>query len=564
MQVLFLEGFDIWKLLAGLGIFLFGMFLLEESIRKISGRAFKKLIKRYTTGRLRSIFSGFFVTSILQSSSAVSLMTLAFVGAGIMTMENGIGVILGSNIGTTTTAWIVATLGFKLSIEAFALPLIGLGGLGTIFLGRSERFSNISKLLVGFGFLFMGLDYMKTAVEVFTDTLDISALPNYGVLFYLGIGLLLTAIMQSSSASLAIALTTLNAGILDFNEAAALVIGANVGTTVTVIIGAIGATQAKKRVALSHFVFNMVTAIIGIISLPLLVSAILLFVDLNSNAVIALALFHTLFNVLGVILFYPFTGKFAAFLMRVIPDEKVELTRHINRVPSSVGEAAVPAIQKEGLHLMLHILSFNLRMLRLDKKIIFNSEEIAELDLTKKMDFLQEYEQLKVLQAEIFRYAAETQGGELSPEDSHQLNHYLHGIRMSLHAAKVLKDIKHDFDEFDATENDFLHDEYLRFKERMKHTYQEIDRIIDKSTNEVVIADILELLNRIQKEDRNFVSYSTKALMDQNVSDVDYSTAIVVNRAFVQSAKQLTLAIGELILDLHDKEVLESYSEVHN
>ena len=134
-----LQGFDIWRLLAGLGIFLFGMYLMEESIKKLSGRSFKRLIREYTTGKMKSIFSGIFATSVLQSSSAVSLMILAFVGAGIMSMENAIGVILGSNIGTTVTAWIVATLGFKISIESFALPLIGSGGLGLIFLGHSEK-----------------------------------------------------------------------------------------------------------------------------------------------------------------------------------------------------------------------------------------------------------------------------------------------------------------------------------------------------------------------------------------------------------------------------------------
>ena len=154
------EGFDIWKLLAGLGIFLFGMFLMEESIKKLSGKSFKKYIREYTTGKIKSILSGIFSTAVLQSSSAVSLMVLAFVGAGIMTMENAIGVILGSNIGTTITAWIVAFLGFKVSIESFALPLIGIGGLGLIFLGNSVKYANLSKLVVSFGFLFMGLEYI--------------------------------------------------------------------------------------------------------------------------------------------------------------------------------------------------------------------------------------------------------------------------------------------------------------------------------------------------------------------------------------------------------------------
>ena len=205
-----MKGFDVWQLLAGLGIFLFGMFLLEESIKELSGRSFKRFIKEYTTGKIRSIFTGISATSFLQSSSAVSLMVLAFVGAGIMSMENAIGVILGSNIGTTVTAWVVAIFGFKINIESFALPLIGIGGLGLIFFNSSPRFVNISKLIVGFGFLFMGLDYMKASMDVFTDSLDVHAIPKYGVLYYLAIGAVITAATQSSSVTIALVLTALN------------------------------------------------------------------------------------------------------------------------------------------------------------------------------------------------------------------------------------------------------------------------------------------------------------------------------------------------------------------
>ena len=138
--------FDLWKLLAGLGIFLFGMFLLEDSVKALSGKAFRRIIRLYTNGRLKAIGSGTLSTAILQSSSAVSLMVLAFVGAGVMSIENAIGVIMGSNIGTTFTAWIVATLGFKIKIESFALPFIGIGGIGLIF------FRNSSPLIFNFKF----------------------------------------------------------------------------------------------------------------------------------------------------------------------------------------------------------------------------------------------------------------------------------------------------------------------------------------------------------------------------------------------------------------------------
>ncbi|MCB0386983.1 MAG: Na/Pi cotransporter family protein, partial [Bdellovibrionales bacterium] len=258
------EEFDFWKLIAGLGIFLFGMFLMEESVRKLSGRSFRRLIRDYTRGRFRSIASGVFTTGLLQSSSAISLMVLAFVGAGVMDMTSAIGVIMGSNLGTTLTGWIVATLGFSFKIESFALPLIGIGGLGLIFLGKSEKYSNISKLMVGFGFLFLGLDYMKGGVEALASQFDLSTFRDYNIFVFVGLGFIFTVLMQSSSATLAIVLTTLHAGVIDFHSGAGLVIGANIGTTFTIILGAMGAAQVKKRVALSHFLFNVVTAVVAL------------------------------------------------------------------------------------------------------------------------------------------------------------------------------------------------------------------------------------------------------------------------------------------------------------
>ena len=474
-----LEDFDIWKLLAGLGIFMFGMFLMEESIKKLSGRSFKRLIRKYTTGRIKSISSGIFVTSILQSSSAVSLMILAFVGAGIMTMENAIGVILGSNLGTTITAWIVASIGFKLNIESFALPLIGAGGLGIIFLGKSEKYSNVSKLLVGFGFLFMGLDYMKESVEIFTRTFDISSIPNYGLLVYLGIGFVLTAIMQSSSATLAIILTMLNAGMLAFNSAAAMVIGANVGTTVTILLGAIGAVQVKKRVAFSHLVFNLFTGILALMLMPGLIYIVIRVFDPAINAVLGLALFHTLFNFIGVLSFFPFIRPFSKLLTKIFPDRITELTLFINNTTVEVAEAGILAIRKENLHLVKNVLRHNLNILNIDEKLVF-SEHDYNYPKKKNIEIslLDKYEDLKLLQSEILTFAAGIQKYELTESESGELNRYLHATRMALHSAKTLKDIKHNFDDFENADNIFLNDQYASFRRRLIETYIKIDKLI--------------------------------------------------------------------------------------
>ncbi|MDY7038957.1 MAG: Na/Pi symporter, partial [Thermodesulfobacteriota bacterium] len=215
-------------------------------IKSLSGKAFRGIIRLYTNGRFKAIGSGTLVTAILQSSSAVSLMVLAFVGAGVMNIENAIGVIMGSNIGTTFTAWIVATLGFKIKIEGFALPFVGIGGIGLIFFRNSNRLLYISRLLMGFGFLFLGLDYMKGSVESFPQRFDLSGVPDYGLWFYLAIGTIFTGLMQASAASIAIVLTVLNSHLITFEIGVAMVIAANVGTTITLLLGSMGGAQSKK------------------------------------------------------------------------------------------------------------------------------------------------------------------------------------------------------------------------------------------------------------------------------------------------------------------------------
>ena len=290
------EQLDEWKFLAGLGIFLFGLFMMEESIRQLAGRSFKTMIRRYTGSRLKGLVTGIVSTGILQSSSAVSLMVLAFMGAGLITLTNAIAVIIGAKLGTTVTAWIVALFGFKFEIEAFALPMIGIGGLGLIVLARSPRYVNVCKLLVAFGFLFHGLDFMKTSVEALAAAIDLSILADFGVWVFGVAGIAMTAVMQSSSATIAVILATLFSRLIDFRSGAAMVIGANVGTTVTILLGAIGGIPAKKQAAVSSVVFSAGTALVLLLALRPALWLVLDVFNFADQPVLGLALFHTLFN----------------------------------------------------------------------------------------------------------------------------------------------------------------------------------------------------------------------------------------------------------------------------
>jgi phosphate:Na+ symporter len=556
-----LEDFDVWKLLAGLGIFIFGMFLMEESVKKLAGRSFKILIREYTTGKIRSLLSGTFVTAILQSSSAVSLMLLAFVGAGIMSMKNAIGVILGSNLGTTITSWIVATFGFQVEIESFALPLIGIGGLGIIFLGKSEKYSNVSKLLVGFGFLFTGLDYMKQSVEALTTNFDISSIPDYGILIYLFLGIVMTAVMQSSSATMAVILTALDAAILEFDSAAAMVIGANVGTTVTILLGSLGAAPIKKRVAYSHFAFNLITAILALIVMPVLVYLVLDVFSLQDNMVIGLALFHTFFNLLGVLIFLPFIGLFAKLLVKVFPDVSRDVTMFINQTTAEVPEAAVAALKNETLHLLKEVFIYNLRVLNIDESLVLQDTSTAK---PKKSSLELQYENLKLLQAAIFSFATNVQTRELSKTDASLLHHYLHGARMALHSAKTLKDIRHNFEEFESADNEFLNQQYGQFRKRLTATYFKLDEVINESQETHQTKTLLKLLKQLRKDDERLVKLAADAITGNQIQQLDVSTLLIVNRAFVQSSRQVIQAIKEILLSEPEQEKFELVEEVRD
>ncbi|MBC8316452.1 MAG: Na/Pi symporter [Desulfobulbaceae bacterium] len=542
------QTFDIWQLVAGIGVFLFGMILLEESVKALSGKAFRRMIRNYTDGRLKAIGSGSLVTAILQSSSAVSLMVLAFVGAGIMSMENAIGVMIGSNIGTTFTAWIVATLGFKVKIESFALPLIGIGGIGLVLFSSSQKLFHSSRLLIGFGFLFLGLNYMKESVEVVAQSFDLNTIPNYGLWLYVLVGAILTALMQSSSASIAIVLTALNSQIITFHIGVAMVIGANVGTTITVLLGALGGTQAKKRVGMSHLVFNVMTAIIALLCLPLFVALIKLFIDIESNSVMGLALFHTIFNVAGVILIFPFVGFLARFLVKIYPDQKAVLAAYIHHTPTEVVDAATAALRNEILHLLVECQLYGIRTLKIEENIVFDGPTPFEKGRKKKFTIESLYENIKILHGEIFSFYSRLQSQQLEEGEAHELERVIYASRNIINSIKNIKGIRQNLDEFDSSENPYLNNQYTLFRKRLVELHHEMDRIKQMESQEEQYARLLETFVRVDNLDKRFIKETMAAAADKKVQDMDISSLLLVNRLFTQSCRLQVFSLKDLLL----------------
>lgn len=298
------------SVLGGVGIFLLGMIYLTDGLKQSAGEKLDLYLHRGTNTKRRGFFSGFLLTALVQSSSVITVAAIGFVNARLLPMGQAVWVVFGSNVGTTMTAWIVALIGFKIKVQLFALPMVGLGAFIHI-LSKRDRWRAVGGALAGFGLLFVGLDFMQNSMADYQEhffRLDDSSFDVQHVLMLLFMGFLMTVVMQSSSASMAMILTLVNGGVIPLPLGAAAVIGANVGTTSTALLATIGATANAKRVAWAHVGFNVVAAAVALLLLPLVS---IVFAEAYSrelaggNAAFWLAIYHSIFNVLGALIMVP-------------------------------------------------------------------------------------------------------------------------------------------------------------------------------------------------------------------------------------------------------------------
>ncbi len=392
---------DFFKLIGSLGLFLYGMKIMSEGLQKVAGDRLRSILTVMTKNRLMGVMTGILVTALIQSSSATTVMVVSFVNAGLLSLAQSITVIMGANVGTTVTAWIISIFGFKVNISVFAIPLIGLS-IPLIFSSKSKR-KSWGEFIIGFAFLFMGLDFLKNSVpDIKSNPQILEFLTVYtdmgyaSVFLFLLIGTILTIVVQSSSATMAITLIMCSKGWISYEIAAAMVLGENIGTTITANLAAIKANVSAKRAALGHFMFN----IFGVIWLLILFypftsmvswivtefgpgdpSALMNFVNTTDPAIVnqlsqnaskiqdqgllplkaefesmqvsvsyALSLFHTIFNITNVLLMIWFVNLYVKIVTRLIPqkqnDEEFQL-KYISSGMLSTGELSLLQVKKE-------------------------------------------------------------------------------------------------------------------------------------------------------------------------------------------------------------------------
>lgn len=348
--------------LGGLGLFLLGMIVMTDGLRSLAGNVIRKALMNFTHSPLSGAVTGAVSTAVLQSSSATTVAAVGFVSVGLLSFPEALGIIFGANIGTTITGWMVALLGFKFKLSTLVLPIILIGALLRLF-GKG-RLAHAGYAMAGFGLIFVGITFMQEGMADLRGAAFFSQFPAdtfIGRIKLVLIGILFTLITQSSSAGVAAALTALFTGLISFEQAASMVIGMDIGTTVTAALATIGGSVDARRTGYSHVIYNFFT---GIFAFVILTPFIVLWDKLApgsllENSEIALVAFHTTFNIIGVLIVLPFTAQFAGFMQKLVREKGPAYTRGLNPAlleqPSLALNAAHAAIREQMLALFQHV-----------------------------------------------------------------------------------------------------------------------------------------------------------------------------------------------------------------
>jgi len=428
--------FQVFKLLGSLGLFLYGMTLMSEGLQKVAGDKMRSILAAMTSNSFKRILTGLFITSIIQSSSATTVMVVSFVNAGLISLTQSVGVIMGANIGTTVTAWIVTLLGFTIDISSVSIPLVGLGFILMMF--KSKKYKSMGEFIIGFALLFLGLIYLKDSVPnmesnpmIFEFLKQWTSYGFLSVLLFVGIGTLLTIILQSSSATMALTLVMCSYGWLPFNIAAAMVLGENIGTTITANLAAIVANTSAKRAALAHTVFNL-TGVIWVLCLykPVLyvVSHFVIAVfgqnpyQDTGAVLLGICSLHTLFNTANTLILVWFTPQIVAIVTKIIPGKKTEELFRLQYIEGGVLSTAELSLEQAKLEIVNYA-KLSKREIVYARQAVYECEQESEKGSFEKLyNKLMHYEQVTDnVEIEIAKYLNKIGEGEISEESSKRL-----------------------------------------------------------------------------------------------------------------------------------------------
>lgn len=476
---------EIKMIASGIAIFIVGMMSMEEGFKLFSGGTLERILQKTTSTLPKAIASGFFSTAIVQSSSLVSVITISFLSAELVSLYQAIGIIFGSNIGTTATAWIVSAFGLKIKISHYAMPMLVFGVMFTFFADRSYK--GLGNILLGLGFIFLGIGYMKEGFETLKNAIDLGqfAIKGYpGIAVYILVGAVATVIIQSSSATMALIITAVATGQIDYINSLSLAIGANIGTTVTAAIGSLTSNANGKRLAVAHLIFNLATALFAILFIFILKD----FVDVTSRIIgigdddiaMKLSLFHTYFNVAGVLIVAPFTNRLVLFLENLFTfkgerrGKPKYLDEHIIKSP----EPAIKGIRKEVEHLYDSVSYVLIQALKLNHNEVWSESDMEIVLKTVRPDEVDIDEvyktRIKNLYSEIIRFSILSEK-YMTKEERKRVYNLKLASRNIVEVIKEIRELQKNITAYMKDENEAMQGEYNFLRQKIVEILRHIN-----------------------------------------------------------------------------------------
>ena len=548
---------------AGVAIFLFGMLSLEEGFKTFTAGALEKILRACTNKLWKSMAFGALSTTVMQSSSLVSVITISFLSAGLLDLASGIGIVFGANLGTTTGAWLVAGFGLKVKLSAYAMPMLVFGII--LILQQTKNLKGAGYVLAGVGFLFLGIHYMKEGFDTFGQAIDLAeySMTGYsGVLVFAGIGIAATVIMQSSHATLVLILAALAAQQISYENALALAIGSNIGTTITAILGSLGASANGKRLATAHLIFNVVTGAIAIGSIYQLMDVvgwISLHLGIGAeNYTLQLAVFHTLFNLLGIIVMLPLLQRLVRFLEKVIVADEIEIERpiYLSGGPGDIRDAAIEATKKETIRLYdlaagIIIDGLSIRRDALEsgekvKRIVKKSTEIFDEDLDELYE-----RKLKALYGAIVEYVISSRGGYAKGRMREELNTIRQAGQHVIEAVKGVKHLKKNLTKYMKSDNQFAKKEYDRLRRLIITVLRDIEaaRNSQEAPKSVLPLDQIKL--EIEEKTSEFSQGLDKLIRKEHI-DVQIATSLMNDISYCREICWDLVEAGSVLFAAYD------------
>ena len=525
--------YDFLKLIGSLGLFLYGMKIMSEGLQKVAGDRLRSILTAMTTNRVTGVLTGVLITALIQSSSATTVMVVSFVNAGLLTLAESISVIMGANIGTTVTAWIISIFGFKVDMAAFALPLLAIA-LPLIFSGKSNR-KSIGEFIFGFSFLFMGLSYLKAnAPDLNANPEMLAFVQNYtdmgffSILLFLFIGTILTMIVQASAATMAITLIMCANGWISLELGAALVLGENIGTTITANLAALTANTQAKRAALAHFVFNVFGVIWVLIIFHPFMELVNWVVDTffqSNNPEVAisykLSAFHSIFNICILIWGVKLIERTVCALIHPKEEDEEPRLRFITGGMLSTAELSILQARKE-IHLFAERTH---RMFGMVQDLMHTEKDD---DFNKLFSRVEKYENISDnMELEIANYLNQVSEGRLSSESKLQIRAMLREVTEIESIGDSCYNLARTINRKRQTNQDFTEKQYEHIHFMMKLTDDALAQmivVVEKPEHQSI--DINKSFN-IENEINNYRNQlKNQNILDVNNKEYDYQMGV--------------------------------------